>query len=96
MKRKFGWLLAGAIVGVVAVGPWQSSSEAGTGPATIRINRTSSATSSGGIVVFGSSCSLSLSAEPSSASSRQKLSWRSLGTHSTRKPGNEAPAATGR
>ena len=38
MKRKFGWLLAGAIVGVVAVGPWQSSSEAGTGPATIRIN----------------------------------------------------------
>ena len=38
MKRKLGWLLAGAIVGVVAVGPWQSSSEAGTGPATIRIN----------------------------------------------------------
>jgi hypothetical protein len=38
MKRKVGWLLAGVIVGVVAVGPWQSSSEAGTGPATIRIN----------------------------------------------------------
>ena len=38
MNRKFGWLLAGAIVGVVAVGPWQSRSEAGTGPATIRIN----------------------------------------------------------
>ena len=38
MKRKFGWLLAGVIVGVIAVGPWQNSSEAGTGPATIRIN----------------------------------------------------------
>ena len=38
MKRKVGWLLTGAIVGVVAVGPWQSRSEAGTGPATIRIN----------------------------------------------------------
>ena len=38
MNRKVGWLLAGVIVGVVAVGPWQNSSEAGTGPATIRIN----------------------------------------------------------
>ena len=38
MNRKVGWLLAGAIVGIVAVGPWQSRSEAGTGPATIRIN----------------------------------------------------------
>lgn len=38
MKRKVGWLLTGAIVGIVAVGPWQSRSEAGTGPATIRIN----------------------------------------------------------
>ena len=38
MKRKFGWLLAGVIVGVVAVGPWQNSSEAGTGPSTIPIN----------------------------------------------------------
>ena len=38
MNRKVGWLLTGAIVGIVAVGPWQSRSEAGTGPATIRIN----------------------------------------------------------
>ena len=38
MNRKVGWLLAGVIVGVVTVGPWQNSSEAGTGPATIRIN----------------------------------------------------------
>jgi hypothetical protein len=38
MNRKVGWLLAGAIVGIVAGGPWQSRSEAGTGPATIRIN----------------------------------------------------------
>ena len=36
MNRKVGWMLAGAIVGILAVGPWQSS-EAGTGPATIRI-----------------------------------------------------------
>jgi hypothetical protein len=38
MKRKVGWLLAGMIVGIVAVGPWQARSEAGTGKATIRIN----------------------------------------------------------
>jgi hypothetical protein len=31
------WLLAGLVVGIVAAGPWQSRSEAGTGPATIRI-----------------------------------------------------------
>ena len=37
MNRKVGWMLTGAIVGIVAVGPWQSRSEAGTGPATIRI-----------------------------------------------------------
>ena len=37
MNRKVGWLLAGAIVGIVAVGPWQTRSEAGTGKATIRI-----------------------------------------------------------
>lgn len=37
MKRRIGWLAAGALVGVVALGPWQSRSEAGTGPATIRI-----------------------------------------------------------
>ncbi len=38
MNKRVGWLLAGAIAGIVAVGPWQSRSEAGTGPATIRIN----------------------------------------------------------
>ena len=38
MKRKVGWLLAGAIVGIIAVGPFQARSEAGTGRATIRIN----------------------------------------------------------
>jgi hypothetical protein len=38
MNRKVGWLLAGAIVGIVAVGPYQARSEAGTGKATIRIN----------------------------------------------------------
>ena len=38
MNRKVGWLLTGAIVGIVAVGPLQSRSEAGTGKATIRIN----------------------------------------------------------
>jgi len=31
------WLLTGLAVGVVAAGPWQVRSEAGTGPATIRI-----------------------------------------------------------
>ena len=36
MNRRVGWMLAGAIVGILAVGPWQNS-EAGTGPATIRI-----------------------------------------------------------
>ena len=38
MKTRVGWVLAGLIVGVLAVGPWQSHSAAGTGPATIRIN----------------------------------------------------------
>jgi hypothetical protein len=38
MKTRVGCVFAGLIVGVVAVGPWQSSSAAGTGPATIRIN----------------------------------------------------------
>lgn len=37
MKRRIGWLVAGAVAGVLAMGPWQSRSEAGTGPATIRI-----------------------------------------------------------
>jgi hypothetical protein len=38
MNRKFGWLLAGALVGILAAGPSQSRSEASTGPATITIN----------------------------------------------------------
>jgi hypothetical protein len=38
MNRKVGWLLTGAIVGIVAVGPWQTQSEAGTGKATITIS----------------------------------------------------------
>jgi hypothetical protein len=38
MKTRVGCVLAGLIVGVLAVGPWQSYSAAGTGPATIRIN----------------------------------------------------------
>lgn len=37
MKHRFGWLVAGVMAGVLAIGPWQSRSEAGTGPATIRI-----------------------------------------------------------
>ena len=38
MNRKVGWLLTGVLVGIVAVGPWQTRSEAGTGKATIKIN----------------------------------------------------------
>ena len=38
MRSRVGWVLAGLIVAVLAVGPWQSHSAAGTGPATIRIN----------------------------------------------------------
>ena len=38
MKTRVGCVIAGLIVGVLAVGPWQSYSAAGTGPATIRIN----------------------------------------------------------
>lgn len=37
MKHRIGWLVAGVMAGVLAMGPWQSRSEAGTGPATIRI-----------------------------------------------------------
>jgi len=37
MKGRIGLFVAGAVVGIVALGPWQSPSEAGTGPATIRI-----------------------------------------------------------
>ena len=38
MKTRVGWVLAGTIVGVLAVGPWPSFSAAGTGPAVIRVN----------------------------------------------------------
>jgi hypothetical protein len=38
MNRKFGLLLAGALVGILAAGPSQSRSQASTGPATITIN----------------------------------------------------------
>lgn len=37
MNRRFGWMLAGVFVGILAVGPLQGWSEAGTGKATIRI-----------------------------------------------------------
>lgn len=37
MKRSAAWLLAGLAIGVAAVGPWGDRSQAGTGPATIRI-----------------------------------------------------------
>jgi len=38
MKTRVGWVLAGVIAGMLAFGPWQSHSAAGTGPATIRVN----------------------------------------------------------
>lgn len=37
MKRRMGWLLVGAVAGMLAAGPGSTLSEAGTGPATIRI-----------------------------------------------------------
>ena len=37
MKQRIGLLVAGGVIGVLAFGPLQSRSEAGTGPATIRI-----------------------------------------------------------
>ena len=37
MNKRIGLLLAGAVLGVLAAGPLQGWSEAGTGPATIRI-----------------------------------------------------------
>jgi hypothetical protein len=37
MLQRIGLLVAGAVIGVLAIGPWQSRSEAGTGPATIRV-----------------------------------------------------------
>ena len=38
MNRRFGWILGGVFVGVLAVGPLQGWSEAGTGKATIPIS----------------------------------------------------------
>jgi hypothetical protein len=37
MRKSAGWLLAGLLVGVAAIGSGQSRSDAATGPATIRI-----------------------------------------------------------
>lgn len=37
MNKRVGWLLAGALLGVLVAGPLQGRSQAGTGPATIRI-----------------------------------------------------------
>ena len=37
MKTKTVYLLAGVLVGLVVVSPWEGSSAAATGPATIRI-----------------------------------------------------------
>jgi hypothetical protein len=37
MKSRIGWMLAGALVGVLVFGPWHARSDAATGPATIRI-----------------------------------------------------------
>lgn len=37
MTHKLGWLAAGAVVALLATGPWGARSEAGTGPATIRV-----------------------------------------------------------
>ena len=37
MKQRIGLLVAGAVIGVLAIGPLQGRSEAGTGPATIRV-----------------------------------------------------------
>lgn len=38
MNRNAAWLLVGLALGIAAVGPWGDRSQAGTGPATIRIN----------------------------------------------------------
>lgn len=37
MNKRVGWLLAGVLVGILTAGPGLGQSEAGTGPATIRI-----------------------------------------------------------
>lgn len=38
MRHRIGWLVVGMVVGGLAIGPWQGRSEAGTGPAMIRIS----------------------------------------------------------
>ena len=37
MSNRIGWLVVGMVVGGLAISPWQGHSEAGTGPAMIRI-----------------------------------------------------------
>ena len=37
MKQRLGWLLAGALAGILALAPWESRSEAAIGPGTIRV-----------------------------------------------------------
>ncbi len=37
MNTKVGYVLAGALVGILVVSPWEAGSSAATGPATIRI-----------------------------------------------------------
>jgi hypothetical protein len=37
MKARLGWLFVGAVAGMLAAGPGLTRSEAGTGPATIRV-----------------------------------------------------------
>jgi hypothetical protein len=37
MTQRLVWLVIGALASMLALGPWESRSEAGTGPATIRI-----------------------------------------------------------
>jgi hypothetical protein len=37
MKQRLGWLVTGALAGLLALGPWQSHPEAAVGPGTIRV-----------------------------------------------------------
>ena len=37
MRRPLPWLADGAVLGLLAAGPWQTRSDASTGPSTIRI-----------------------------------------------------------
>ena len=37
MRNKISLLLLGVLVGILVVGPWESTPSAATGPATIRI-----------------------------------------------------------